>query len=60
MANPIFVTGPEARILVKFGQRNRRPDVSEREDKKGMLHNALVITLLFLIVLVLFIAYRAG
>ena len=34
--------------------------VPEREEKKGMLHNALVITLLFLIVLVLFIAYRAG
>jgi hypothetical protein len=34
--------------------------VPEREDKKGMLYNTLVITLLFLIVLVLFIAYRAG
>jgi hypothetical protein len=34
--------------------------VAEREYKKGMLHNALVITLLFLIALVLFIAYRAG
>jgi len=34
--------------------------VPEREDKKGMLYNALVITLLFLIILVLFIAYRAS
>jgi uncharacterized integral membrane protein len=34
--------------------------VPGREDEKGMLYNALIITLLLLIVLVLFIAYRAG
>ena len=34
--------------------------VPERDDKKGMLYNTVIITLLFLIVLVLFIAIRAG